>query len=92
MRNNIEWNDLKAESNFKKPGVSFTEASTVFNDPLAKISFQTNLKEERILLIGHSITKKLLFVVYAEKNNSIIRIISARKATTHERKEYEEGI
>jgi uncharacterized DUF497 family protein len=65
----------------------------VFYDPLAKISNDPDhsVSEDRYILIGHSSRKNLLFVVHVYKENSeLIRIISARKATKHEKKDFEE--
>ena len=88
----FEWDAKKANQNLKKHKVSFEEASTVFFDDLAKIAFDPDHSEleHRQILIGHSYSKKLLFVVhisYEEKN--VIRIISARKATKKERHDFE---
>lgn len=88
----FEWDLRKADQNLKKHKVSFEDASTVFFDDLAKITFDPDHSEDehRQILIGHSYDKKLLFVVhiaYEEKN--VIRIISARKATKKERHDFE---
>ncbi len=88
----FEWDLRKADQNLKKHKVSFEDASTVFFDDLAKITFDPDHSEDehRQILIGHSYNKKLLFVVhiaYEEKN--VIRIISARKATKKERHDFE---
>lgn len=88
----FEWDLSKAASNLKKHKVSFEEASTVFFDPLAKITGDPDHSddESRQILIGYSHLRKLLFVVhvYKEKKDSI-RIISARKATKRETKDFE---
>jgi len=88
----FEWDDKKAESNFKKHNISFEEASTAFGDDLS-ITIedpQHSQDENRYILIGQSINLKTLVVVHLEKVNSV-RIISARKATKKERKFYEES-
>ena len=88
----FEWDDKKAKSNLQKHGISFEEASTVFGDDLS-ITIDDPLhseSENRCIIIGQSINQKLLVVVHIEKTDSIIRIISARKATKKERKFYEE--
>lgn len=93
---NYEWDPLKARSNIKKHGVIFEQASTVFLDPLAlSISDQEHSDdEERWVLLGLAENNLLLVVVHTIKdtanNNSLIRIISARKATPPERKQYED--
>lgn len=87
----FEWDDIKDAINFKKHGVSFEEAKSVFYDNYAYIfdDIFHSENENRELLFGHSNKNRLLIVSYTDRNN-IIRIISARKATKHERKLYEE--
>ncbi|MEI7796318.1 MAG: BrnT family toxin [Methylococcaceae bacterium] len=84
------WDKNKADSNYRKHGVSFEEATTVFGDFLAA-TFPDNdhsIDEERFLTLGISVAERLLLVAHTE-NENITRIISARLATTHERKVYE---
>jgi len=81
----FEWNEEKAETNLKKHGVSFDEATTVFRDPIS-----VTIDEQRYVEIGSSEKGQLLVVVYTERGASI-RIISCRKATPSERKVYEES-
>lgn len=88
----ITWDDRKAASNLKKHGVSFEEAATVFGDKLANYTLQAHEGEDRMLLVGHSANQRLLLVVFVERIESEIRIISARKATAKERQDYEERI
>ena len=90
----FDWDDIKEEANIKKHGVDFLEAQTVFNDPLAVTLFdeESSADEERFLLIGHSAKARSVLVVYAEKVENLIRIISARTLMPKERKDYEEGI
>ncbi len=83
------WDDRKAASNLKKHGVSFDEATTVFADPLA-LAIDDVLDSDRTLLLGMSNRQRLLLVVHVELDDSTIRIISARRATSHERRRYEE--
>ncbi len=85
----FSWDERKAASNLKKHGVSFIEAATVFADPLA-LAIDDVLEPERTLLLGMSNRQRLLLVVHAELDESTIRIISARRATSHERRRYEE--
>lgn len=88
----FEWDETKAESNEQKHGVSFEEAASVFGDPLA-LTFSDpdhSLGEKRWLTFGVSCTDRLLLVAHAERGRAI-RIISARKATRHERGIYEQG-
>jgi uncharacterized DUF497 family protein len=87
---NFFWDTRKAATNRKKHGVSFEEAATVFGDALAVV-IQDDLHPERALLLGLSVRQRVLLVVHAEVDESTIRIISARRATSHERRRYEEG-
>ena len=89
----FEWNPTKAALNLKRHQVSFDEASTVFDDPLACIfdDEDHSQDEHREMIIGHSILKRLLLVCFTERAEDRIRIFSARLVTKHERKDYEEG-
>jgi uncharacterized DUF497 family protein len=82
------WYPKKAAANHKKHGVSFDEAATAFDDVLGAY-YPDMLHETRFILIGHSRRYRLLYVVHAEVTPNRIRIISARKATQHEKKRYE---
>jgi uncharacterized protein len=84
------WDLKKAASNLKKDGVSFLEAASVFADPLAAL-IEDAVDPERAILIGQSNKRRVLLVVFIEKSEDTIRIISARRVTSHERKRYEEG-
>lgn len=90
----FEWHLQKAAQNLKKHEVSFDEASTVFNDPLARIFDDPNhsLTEAREIIIGHSIIGRLIMVSFVEKEIGLVRIISARQTTNKERADYEENI
>ncbi len=87
----FEWDDKKAASNLKKHGVSFPEAQSVFYDDYA-IQFldnESSFEEERFLMLGHSNRGRILIVVHCERSKGeVIRIISARKATSAERGHY----
>ena len=88
----FEWDEDKASSNLKKHRVTFEEAATVFADPLAAI-FDDEVhseEEQREIIIGHSGENQLLLVCFTERAGAI-RIISARRATKRERKDYEEN-
>ena len=89
----FEWNANKASTNLRKHGVSFEEASTVFDDPLAVIFDDENhsIQEMREIILGHSIKNRLLLACFTERANNIIRIFSARLTTQKERKDYEEN-
>jgi uncharacterized DUF497 family protein len=87
----FEWDAAKAAANFRKHGVTFEEAVTVFGDPLA-----VNMPdpahsefEERYLVLGMSNLQRLLVVAYAERGDRT-RLITAREANRRERNDYEE--
>ena len=86
----FDWDDDKAESNKKKHGVSFAEASTAFSDPNAIEIFdrKNSNKEDRWILVGISARSQVLLVVYVEREEESIRIISARKAVKDEMDQY----
>jgi uncharacterized DUF497 family protein len=89
----FEWNEEKAEANLKKHDVSFEESKTVFDDPLFLIFADPDhsIEENRFIIMGESIENKLLVVSFVERPPAI-RLITARKATRAERKNYEEEI
>jgi uncharacterized protein len=70
--------------------VTFVEAATVFADPLA-LAIADAVHVERTLLLGLSGRLRVLLVVHVELSDDTIRLISARIATSHERRRYEEG-
>jgi uncharacterized DUF497 family protein len=88
----FEWDPIKAASNLRDHGVSFEEASTVFADPLAMLMADPDhsIDEDRYVLLGESTQRNLLVVAFAERPPRT-RLISAREATRHERRQYEEG-
>jgi uncharacterized DUF497 family protein len=86
----FDWDSEKAAANLKKHGVSFEEVVAVFADPLALYSEDPS-HPERTRVIGASARPRLLFCVFVERDEDEFRIISARKATAHERRRYEEG-
>jgi len=83
----------KAAANRRKHQINFDEDSTAFSDPLAVIfdDERHSQNERREIIIGHSIKDRLLVVAFTERSATLVRIISARKATKRERAEYEEG-
>ena len=89
----FEWDDAKAARNLRTHGVDFEEARTVFVDPLALVRVDEghSNEEERFLLVGRSAAHRLLVTVFSERQTRI-RIISSRRATRREVKEYEEGV
>ena len=88
----FEWDQDKAASNKKKHGISFEEAARVFGDPLAAIFDDPvhSQEEHREIVIGHSTRNRLLVICFTERAEAI-RIISARRATKQERRDYEEN-
>ncbi len=87
----FEWDSNKAEVNIKKHGVSFEEATTVFEDYNAIIFDDPDhsTEEDRFILLGMSMNANLLIVCHCTReNDSVIRIISARMATKSESKQY----
>lgn len=84
------WDARKAAANLRKHRVSFDEAASVFADPLALV-IEDAVHPERSLLIGLSDRIRVVLSVYTEIDDDTIRIISARRATSHERRHYEEG-
>lgn len=84
------WDSRKAASNRAKHGVSFADAATTFADPLALL-LEDEAHADRGILIGQSDSARLLFTVYVEIHEDVIRIISARRTTSRERRRYEEG-
>jgi uncharacterized DUF497 family protein len=88
----FEWDASKAGSNLAKHAVSFEEAATVFGDPVSiTIPDPAHSQiEVRFVILGRSHQGRLLVVVHTERGDNI-RIISARLASRHERKQYEEA-
>jgi len=88
----FEWDEEKAKENFRKHKVSFEEAKTVFGDPFL-MTFsdpEHSDSEQRYLNIDISSKGEVLVVVHTERGRNT-RIINCRKATTKERRAYEEG-
>ncbi|MEM9220741.1 MAG: BrnT family toxin [Cyanobacteria bacterium P01_F01_bin.150] len=84
------WNDEKARSNpLKHDGITFQQAAEVFFDPLLIVVDASRNDEARDAVIGLDKRWNVLFVVYIEREDDTIRIISARKATRKEREYYE---
>jgi uncharacterized protein len=89
----FEWDQDKAQANLRKHRVSFDEATSAFDDPLAQMlpDDDHSIEELREILIGHSIRDRLLVISFTERGHNRVRLISARIATRHERKAYEEN-
>jgi hypothetical protein len=93
MSLSFEWDRSKAEANLDKHQISFEEAATVFDDPLAVLfdDEDHSRDEHREIIIGHSVRARLLIVCFTEREPDLVRIFSAREATRKERREYEEN-
>lgn len=89
----FEWDPAKARANLKKHGVSFEEAKSVFWDEQARLIEDPDHSEaeDRFILLGLSASLRLLVVVHVFRKESTIRVISARKATRTEARDYEAG-
>ncbi len=88
----FEWDPDKADRNFRRHGVSFDEARTVFGDPLARTVPDDvhSIDEERELTIGVSSAGHTIVVWHTQSRESTrTRIIGARRATSTERRAYE---
>jgi hypothetical protein len=87
----FEWDPAKAATNLRKHGVSFDEARSVFSDERAKLIADPDhsADEERFILLGLSARLRLLVVCHCCRGQGdVIRIISARKATAAESRNY----
>lgn len=88
---NFEWDKRKAETNLARHGVSFADASAVFLDPYALDTEERSMDygemRRRIIGLGNGC---FLTVIYTERGETI-RLISARKSTSHERREYDDA-
>ena len=93
----FEWDPNKAVANRRKHGVGFEQAATVFKDPLAVSIYDEDHsdQEERWITLGKADNGQLLVVIHTYQEISpaeaVIRLISARPATPHEQRNYEQG-
>ncbi len=89
----FEWNPKKEKSNFKKHGISFDKAGSVFKDILSLTIGDPlhSLDEERMVIIGVSRKNRFLTVVHTDRGDKV-RLISARKSTKSERRFYENNV
>ena len=88
----FEWDEVKANANYKKHKISFDEGKTIFSDPFL-FTFPDkghSEDEERYINIGLSSDRRIIVLTHTERQGKI-RIISCRKATARERRFYEEG-
>ncbi len=89
MKLEFEWNAQKATANFKRHGVSFELARTVFKDPFGveRLDDREEYSEDRFILVGLAEGHLVLAVGFTEREERI-RIISARRATQYEQDDY----
>ena len=89
----FEWDRGKEQKNRAKHDVAFWEAASVFGDPLGRVVADPRHSsgELRFSLLGTSFRGRLVVVLFTERGVDRVRIISARRATRHERKDYEEA-
>lgn len=96
MRIDFDWDPAKAASNAVKHGVTFEEAMTVFRDRLARSMLDQahGAEEERWITLGEAASGNLLVVVHTwvemAPDRSLVRIISARRPTAREARQYRE--
>ena len=88
---NYQWDPHKAQSNFEKHGVRFSDAISVFMDDFAITIEDDFSDEERFVTIGSDAFGRVLIVVYSFRKDAT-RLISARPASSHERRQYEGDI
>ncbi|HJP30667.1 MAG: BrnT family toxin [Candidatus Latescibacteria bacterium] len=91
----FEWDAAKNRENLRKHGVSFDEARSVFHDPQAVefFDFEHAEGEDRLLLLGVSARLRILLVCHCiRESGNVIRLISARKATRSEQRNYPWGV
>jgi uncharacterized DUF497 family protein len=86
MKLTFEWDEVKAKENLLKHKVPFDEGETIFNDPF----LDNSETEERYVNIGVSAKDRILVLIHTERRGKI-RIISCRKASVRERRDYEES-
>ncbi|EAI7269763.1 BrnT family toxin [Campylobacter lari] len=89
---NYEWDEVKERLNIAKHNVDFNEAKSVFADEYGLVVFDEDHSddEERFYLLGVSNKERILLVVHCYREGNTIRIISARKATAKEKKQYKD--
>jgi uncharacterized DUF497 family protein len=84
----VEWDAEKATANIEKHGIDFADAATVLDDEMALTLEEDDPDEERFVTLGTDALGRLLVVIYTWREEEA-RLISARKATAAERRQYE---
>jgi uncharacterized DUF497 family protein len=88
----FEWNEQKNRANIRKHGLDFADAWEVFTLPmLVALDDRQDYGEDRWIGIG-MLKSRVVIVIYTERDDNTIRIISLRKALTYERKRYEQTL
>ena len=86
----VVWDIKKAAANIRKHGIEFSHAATVLDDPQAVTIEDRRHEEQRFVTVGSDLMGRVLVVVYTYAEKDEIRLVSARKASPHERRSYEE--
>lgn len=86
----FEWDERKNQENFRKHGITFQEAQTVFSDEHALLidDLGHSKDEDRFVLLGLSADLQTLVVCHCYRRGTVVRVISARRATRREREQY----
>ena len=89
---NFEWDEEKRNTNVQKHGIDFEDVKGAFSQPLlSRVDTRQDYGEERLIGVGF-MREIAVVIVYTEPDENTIRIISARKATKHERESYHSQI
>ena len=89
----VTWDTRKADANLASHGVAFADAEVVLTDPLALTAEDPDAEgEQRFLTVGADALGRILAVIYTYRGETQIRLISARRATRNERRDYAQGI
>ena len=89
----FDWDEVKNQMNRMKHGIWFEEARTVFDDPLGRLFLDNSTDDERYVIVGLGTHSGPIVVIHEYSEcESRIRIISARKATRHEKEFYEKRV
>ncbi|MCH9828182.1 MAG: BrnT family toxin [Gammaproteobacteria bacterium] len=88
---NYEWDEAKRQENIRKHGVDFADAVGVFFDDFALTRSDSDSHDEnRMVTLGMSLSLRVLLVVWVERDGNTYRLISARKASPGEIRQYQE--
>jgi len=87
-----EWDETKRRTNLRKHGVDFADAVGVLEDPAGRTIEDDADGEMRCITLGCDFIGRVLYVVWTERNAETIRLISARKASPGEARQYQESL